>query len=70
MSSDFQTPRRVEYNKLRGVLKSEEIVTSVLTYVLNVFCEKIKKKADLMYVISTSDFQTFSTMLVSFVLAS
>ena len=35
-----------------------------------VFCEKIKKKTGLIYVISSSDFQTFSTVLIFFVLDS
>ena len=29
-----------------------------------VFCEKIKEKAGLIYVLSFSDFQTFSTVLI------
>ena len=31
------------------------------------FCEKIKEKAGLIYVLSFSDFQTFSTVLIFFV---
>ena len=33
------------------------------------FCEKIKKKAGLIYVFSSFDFQTFPTVLIFFVLA-
>ena len=75
-SSDFQTPRRVEiarpsiFNELRGVLKSEEVLlTSIWTYFSNypVFLEKIDVKFGLGLVISSSDFQTSSTLLIFFV---
>ena len=62
------TRRRRE---LRVVLRSEEDFLAItLTYFSNkpVFCEKIKMKACLIYLISASNFQTLSTVLIFFVL--
>ena len=57
--------------EIRG--KAEHFSTNLgvfWMYVSNepVFCEKMKEKAGLIYVISSSDFQTFSTVLILFVL--
>ena len=69
-SSDIQTPRGVEIWK---VFKSEEVLlTCIWTYFLNypVFLEKNLVKFGLIYVISSTDFQTSSTLLIVFVLCS
>ena len=61
---------RVFFNELRGVLnqrKSSLPVFERTSQTSQYFCEKMKEKVGLVYTISSSDFQTFSTELIFFV---
>ena len=59
------------FSELGDVLKSEEVLLTIIwTYFSNypVFLKKIEAKFGLISVISSSDFQTSSTLLIFFVL--
>ena len=60
------------FNEHQAVLKLEEVfLKNFWTYFPNklIVCKKIKKKAGAIFLISSSDFQTFSSVLIFLVLS-